>query len=144
MKCPPVTGLLVRVKVVAVLQANLIRVMQPCDSEFDVVMIDCFTPPVYTVDPCTGRTDESPRGIAAYRATVDILNRSPEWLRVWLPIPTYDREWFRNLKPNTKQAGHLWLSPELTLGEYLVRSQHATKNQARPGSPLFDGNPVEE
>jgi hypothetical protein len=144
MKCPPLLGLLVRVKVVAVLQANLIRVIQPCDSEFDVVMIDCFPPPIFTVDPCTGRSDNCPRGIAAYRAAVDILNRSPGWLRLWIPIPTYDREWFRNLKPGAKQAGHLFISPEMTLGEYLVGSQHATSNQARPGSALFDGNPVPE
>lgn len=144
MKCLPVLGLWTKCKIVAVLQANLIRVIEPSDCEFDLVMIDCFAPPIYMVDPCTGRVDDCPAGIAAYRASVDILNQSPEWLRAWIPIPQYDREWFRNLKPASKQAAHLWISPEMTLGEYLVRSQHATSNQASPASKLFDGNPIEQ
>jgi hypothetical protein len=71
-----------------------------------------------------------PRGIAAYRAAIDILNRSPQWLRIWLPVPTYDREWFRNLKPGSKQPGYLWIEPNLTLNEYLVQSQHATRRSS--------------
>lgn len=143
MKCPSHLGLVVRARVICVLQSNLIRVMQPCDSEFDLILTDCFTPPLYTVDD-HGRSHPNARGQAAYKACVDILNRSPQWLRIWLPVPKYDREWFRNLKPASKQAGWLWIEPELTLNEYLVQSAHATRDQALPSSPLFDGSPLDD
>jgi hypothetical protein len=143
MKCPPHLGLFSRARVMQVLQTNLIRVLLPCDSEIDLVLADCFPPPLYTTDD-SGRAKECPRGIAAYRAAVDILDRSPQWLRLWLPVSKYDREWFRNLKPCSKQPGYLWITPDLTLNEYLVQSQHATRDQALPGSALFDGYSIED
>jgi hypothetical protein len=59
-------------------------------------------------------------------------------------VSKYDREWFRNLKPCSKQPGYLWITPDLTLNEYLVQSQHATRDQALPGSKLFDGYSIED
>jgi hypothetical protein len=143
MKCPARLGLLARVRVMQVLQTNLIRVILECDSEIDLVLADCFAPPLYTTDD-SGRARECPRGVAAYRATVDILERSPQWLRMWLPVPRNAREWFRNLKPCSKQPGYLWITPELTLNEYLIQSKHATPDQALPSSKLFDGYSIED
>lgn len=126
-----------------VLAANEVRVILPCDSEIDLILADCFTPPMMKSDPRTGRSYEYGPGIAAYRATCDILKRvetKAAWLRLWLPVPEYDREWFRNLKPQTKQPGFLWIARNMTLNDYLVDSRHATRVQPKPSEANYDGD----
>lgn len=139
MKCPNVLGLFTRARVMLVLHANEIRLILPCDSEIDLVLADCFSPPVVQWDEAKRDAVPFAPGVAAYNATVAALDAAPQWVRCWIPVPKYDREWFRNLKPGTKQPGHLWIAPDLTLNEHLVRMGYATRDQATPSSDLYDG-----
>lgn len=137
MNCPNILGLLVRCKPMIVLHANEIRVMLEDDSEIDLVLVNCFPPPrVRVVD---GTTYEVAKGMEAYRAAINAIESAPQWLRMWLPVPEYAREWFRNLQPGSKQAGHLWISTTQTLNEYLVERGLAQREQPKPGSPWYDG-----
>ncbi len=138
MDCPNLLGLLVKCKPVLVLQANQIRVMLQDDSEITLTLIDCFPPPLMRNGD--GFIAENPQGMEAYRLACDALNdlKTP-WIRCWIPVPEYAREWFRNLKPGSMQAGHLWISPKLTLNELLVNTGNATNVQPKPGSPYYDG-----
>lgn len=119
------------------LHANEVRIILEDDSEIDLVLIDCFPPP--RVQRSDNGIAEHHAGMTAYRATVDALNAGPAWLRAYIPVPPFAREWFRNLKPGSKQAGFLWITPRLTLNEHLVGLGHASKTQPKPGSPFYDG-----
>ncbi len=84
----------------------------------------------------------NPAGVKAYRATVQLLEQCPPWTRVLIPTPQHDREWFRNLRPKSKQPGHLWISEHQTLSERLVELGVATKVQPHDGASLFDGTAI--
>ena len=142
-KCPNTLGLYVRVHPMLVLHANEIRVQMPCDTEIDLVLADCFTPPIDQWSDAQQRRVELPAGRAAYRASVTTLDAAPRWLRAWFPVPDYDREWFRSFTPNSKQVGHLWISATKTLSDVLIEAGHASRVQAMPHSPLYDGRSLE-
>ncbi len=167
MRCPRLLGLMTRAKVVFALSPNVIRIMLPDDSEIELVLIDCFTPPmtrkvehlrhgsdadltppdwhVRVARPAVtvhDREEPNPAGVAAYKATVQILEQCPLWTRVLIPTPQHDREWFRNLRPKSKQPGHLWISEHQTLSERLVQLGVATKEQPKDGASLFDGTSI--
>jgi len=141
MECPDCLGLFVRARAILVLHANEIRCSLPCDSEIDLILVDCFPPPRVAADE-SGRTRLVPEGMAAYHATIEAINASPHWLRIWIPVPRYDREWFPNLLPQSKQLGHLWITRTLTLNEHLVSTGHATREQPKPSSHKYDGDPI--
>lgn len=141
MEYPDVLGLFVRARAVLVLHANEIRVSLPCDSEIDLILVDCFPSPRVTADEA-GRARLVPEGMRAYHATLDAINAAPHWLRIWIPVPKYDREWFPNLAPNSKQLGHLWITRSTTLNEHLVAGGHASRDQPKPNCSNFDGNPM--
>lgn len=137
MRRPNVQGLFIACRPMLILQANEIRVLLPCDSDLNLVLIDCFTPPLISDSYAD---DYYPPGKAAYEATRDVLDRlGNEWLLAWLPVPRNAREWFRHLRPASTQPAHLWISETQTLNEYLVESGHATKVQPLPRSPRYDG-----
>lgn len=150
MRCPRLLGLMTRAKVMFALSPNIVRVMLPDDSEIDLVLIDCFTPPMtrkiqhnrWGTDEVYDKDEINPKGVAALKATQEALERCPTWTRVLIPTPKHDREWFRNLKPQTKQPGHLWLTEHETLSERLVSLGIATKTPPQNGSDLFDGSPI--
>jgi len=165
MRCPRLLGLMTRAKIMFAMSPNVIRIMLPDDSEIDLVLIDCFTPPtsLKTEHRRLG-TDErapewkvrsapkpvlfydkevpNPAGVRAFEVTRKILSQCPEWTRVLIPTPQHDREWFRNLKPQSKQPGHLWISEHQTLSERLVELGIATKTQPQDGASLFDGTAI--
>jgi hypothetical protein len=143
MRCPDFLGLAVRAKVIRVLQANQIRIGLRCDTEIDLNLIDCFTPPIMRWNDARYEAVQFPPGVAAYQAACKRLNESPHWLRVVLPVPQYDREWFRSLKPQSLQAGFLFLEPDLTLNEYLVREGFAVTKQPLRIDSWYDGDTSE-
>ena len=150
MRCPRLLGLMTRAKVMFALSPNVIRIMLPDDSEIELVLIDCFTPPMSRkiehkrmgTDEKHDKEEPNPAGVAAYKATVQILEQCPMWTRVLIPTPQHDREWFRNLRPKSKQPGHLWISEHQTLSERLVQLGVATKEQPKDGASLFDGTSI--
>ena len=165
MRCPRLLGLMTRAKVMLALSPNMVRIMLPDDSEIDLVLIDCFTPPMtrktqhkrlgsdtdppeWYVRPSRSPVEvydkdvPNPAGIKAYEATVSLLEQCPQWTRVFIPTPRHDREWFRHLKPQSKQPGHLWLSEHETLSERLVSMGVASKTPPQHGADLLDGSPI--
>lgn len=143
MQCPTQLGLFTRARVTLLLSANEMRIQLPCDTELDLVLADCFTPPLLTKDSA-GLVVQYAPGAAAYRAATAALKSAPPWLRVWLPVPAYDREWFRSLTPNSKQLGWLWIGVNRTLNHHLIETGHAKKQQALPMSPDYDGASMRE
>ena len=165
MRCPRMLGLMTRAKVMFAISPNVIRIMLPDDSEIDLVLIDCFTPPMvkqtqhrrretiedqgWYVRPSRPAVDvyekeqPNPAGVAAYNRVVELLKDCPTWTRVLIPTPNHDREWFRNLRPQSKQPGHLWISEHQTLSERLVELGVATKVQPQDGALLFDGTAIQ-
>jgi len=143
MNCPNTLGLYMRCRPMLILAANEIRVQFPCDTEIDLVLADCFAPPLMSRPDPHGPSVPLAEGVAAYRAVAGQIEAAPRWLRCWLPVPKYDREWFRALVPNSKQLGWLWISPTLTLNAWLIESGHASKTQPLPTSRLYDGSCVE-
>lgn len=165
MRCPRLLGLMARAKVMFALSPNVVRIMLPDDSEIDLVLIDCFTPsmtcktqhrrigsdtspPEWHVRPSRPTVEIhekevlNPAGIKAMEACQMALFNCPTWTRVLIPTPQHDREWFRNLRPQSKQPGHLWLNEHTTLSEHLVETGHATKTPPKSGSVLFDGTSI--
>lgn len=150
MRCPRLLGLMTRAKVMFALSPNVVRIMLPDDSEIDLVLIDCFTPPTarkiqhrrLMTDEMYEKEVPNPAGLKAMAATREALTSCPTWTRVLIPTPQHDREWFRNLRPQSKQPGHLWITEHTTLSEYLVSTGHATKTPPRSGSELFDGTAI--
>ena len=150
MRCPRMLGLMTRARIMFALSPNVIRIMLPDDSEIDLVLIDCFTPPMTRkiqhermgTDEIYDKEEPNPVGVAAYKSTSQILSQCPQWTRVLIPTPQHDREWFRNLRPKSKQPGHLWISENQTLSERLVELGVATKVQPHDGVSLFDGTAI--
>ena len=167
MRCPRMLGLMTRARIMFALSPNVIRIMLPDDSEIDLVLIDCFTPPMTTITqhlrlgsdadakdtpwplkPIPKSADRydkevpNPAGVKAYQATVQLIEQCPPWTRVLIPTPQHDREWFRNLRPTSKQPGHLWISENQTLSERLVELGVATKVQPQDGASLFHGTAI--
>jgi hypothetical protein len=144
MRCPSWLGLIVAVQVIRLNAPNVVRVKLPCDSELDIVLANCFTPPLVQRD-ASGNVTTLPAGAAAAQFSLDAIAAiSPSWQpRVLIPVPSYAREWFRHLHPGTMQVGYLFVSEHETLNDMLVRAGHATREQPLPTSLRYDGNPVE-
>lgn len=137
MRRPNVLGLFIPCRPMLILAANEIRVLVPGDSDLNLVLINCFTPPLIDRDRPGAYY---PPGVAAYEATREALAPlDDEWLLAWLPVPRNSREWFRNLRPASTQPAHLWIGPEQTLNEHLIATGHATRDQPMPSSPRYDG-----
>lgn len=149
MRCPRLLGLMTRARVVFAREANTLSIQLPDDSEIDLVLIDCFTPPLlekvdhYRIENGEKLLFHKERpnqlGVAALKVTTAAIAKMPTWTRVFFPTPRNDREWFRNLKPGSKQPGHIWITDKETLNEHLVQAGVATVTQPDYGSPNFDG-----
>lgn len=131
MRCK-VVGIARRIDQIATLAANVWRLQMPCDSEIDLVLINCFTPSLYQH---TNNPYDEPRvsakGNAAYKAACRLIFNAGTWLNVSIPVPKYDREWFPHLKPNSTQAGWLWLNETRTLNAELVLAGHALESEPK-------------
>lgn len=140
---PEFRGLHTRCKVIGIardpenptaIAANVWRVQLACDSELDIVLINCFTPSIYLLPEKPYDDPQiNPLGNAAYKAACKLITEASPWLYLSIPTPVYDREWFPHLRPNSTQAGWLWLSQVRTLNAELILQGHASQIQPKGG-----------
>jgi hypothetical protein len=115
-----------------VIAADQILIHLPKHYEIELILIDCLAPPESLPSTREGVAARiNPAHIEARDQAGAMIAEAGKHVAAWIPQPARDDGWCRSLRPGTRHAGFLFLSPTETLNARLVSSGHCTLPRRR-------------
>lgn len=115
----PQYGLCLPAKVMYVIAADHLLLHLTGHHEIELILIDCIAPPKTLPSKMEGVIKINPEYTAARDFVAEKLLSATE-IAAWIPQPARDTGWVRNLGPQSKHAGCLYLDKHRTLNQELL------------------------